>query len=143
MSNDKLSQMFSYLSSAASVAADSVSGAVEQAGKSVNDKYDVIKIRFEIRRLQEDQNKIFSDIGRTLFLSSSNSLNIDVSSDQAAEAQQTVDRLLILADQKQQEIDFALERLAELDATPTCDECANPITSSDRYCATCGTKLSE
>ena len=52
----------------ATLAADEAKAAVHSAGKAVAGKYDEVKMNIELARLSDEQEDVFSDIGRMLFL---------------------------------------------------------------------------
>lgn len=140
---DRINQILHHIASVASTAADGVSGAVQQAGNAVSSKYDEAKLTMEIRRHQDEQNKLFADIGRTLSMIKSGIFDEDSKDQQVIDAQQTIDKLLLLTDQKQQEIDFAVQRLNKLNGAKLCPVCGKISTSSDPYCPACGTRMPE
>lgn len=143
--DSRINQILNHLAGAAVAAADSVNDAV-QAGKAVvGEKYDTVKLRVELTRLQHDQRALFADIGRTMHLIQSGSYAAGTPSaeQQLVDAQQTVDRLLLLADQKQQEIDLVEERLYKLDGSKVCAVCGKVCDEADAYCSKCGAQLFE
>lgn len=142
---DKISQILTHLAGAASAAADGVSDAVHAGKQAVGEKYDEVKLSIELSRLQEEQQKYFRDIGRTMHLIQSGvfAAEDDATQGELVDAQQTIDRLLLLADQKQQEIDQIAQRLSELNGSKMCVVCGKVASSKDSYCAACGTKLSD
>lgn len=144
--DSRINEILTHLACAASAAADSVSDVVQSTGQVVGDKYDVVKLNIELARLQEEQRKLFSDIGRTLFLVKSGEVAADPTPEEAIEpevsdAQQTIDRLLLLADQKQQEIDDITLRLKKLNGATVCIICGKVADSKDIFCSVCGAKL--
>lgn len=139
--NDRVHQILAHLASAASVAADGVSGAVQNAGKSVSNKYDIVKLNIEINRLQDDQKKLFADIGRTMFLIKSDVLEGEGEDSPVAEAQKTIDNLLLIADQKQKDIDALSDRLSRLNGSRVCGICGKVASVDDMYCSACGAKM--
>lgn len=141
--NDKrIEQILNQITSAASAAASGVSDAMQNAGLKVGEKYDVMKVSIELSRIQDEQKKLFTDIGRTLYLiKSSSTTNLDSAQSQLKDAQKTVDRLLLIADQKQQEIDYLAERLAKLNGSKICNVCGKIMPGKDIFCSSCGSKL--
>lgn len=140
--DNRINQILASLATAASTAADGVSDAVQTAGQVVGEKYDAVKLNVELARLQEDQKKLFSDIGRTMFMIQSGAVVAgNEESGELVDAQQTIDRLLLLADQKQQEIDLAADRLYKLNGNVVCNICGKVCSGKDVYCAACGAKL--
>lgn len=144
--NSKIDQILAHLAEAASVAASAATDAVQSAGNVVGDKYNSVKVTLELNRLQDEQSKLFCDIGRTMFLIQTGAF-VDEPKTEAGEvidAQETVDRLLALASDKQQEIDAAAQRLTELSGDRVCAVCGTISTNPrDKFCANCGAKLPE
>lgn len=138
--NSKINQILAHLAGAASAAADGVSGAVHSAGTAVAEKYDAIKLNVELNRLQAEQKVLFEDIGRTMFLIQAGAFNRDTKGE-VVDAQQMVDRFLLLADQKQQEIDLISERLHELNGEKVCPVCGKVCKPEDTFCSACGAQL--
>lgn len=140
--NNRVNQILAHLAGAASSAASGVSDAVHSAGQAIGEKYDSVKLNFELSRLHDDQEKLFADIGRTMYLIQSGAFSTD--SDATAslvDAQQTIDTFLLNADQKQQDIDLAADRLNKLNGSKVCPVCAKISTSKDVFCSTCGARL--
>lgn len=140
--NSRIQQIIAHLAGAASIAADGVTDAVHTAGNAVGEKYDSIKLTVEIRKLQDEQNKLLADIGRALFIVKNGSVpdstesNADVS-----DAQAEIDRILELAAEKQVEIDTASQKLTELQGTKTCHNCNSRTDPANKYCPSCGASL--
>lgn len=148
MSNDnkdnRINQILANLAAAAATAADGVSDAVHSAGQVVGEKYDIVKLNVELTRLQDEQKKLFADIGRTMFLIQAGSVAESAETEgetELDEAQNTVDRLLLLADQKQQEIDLVADRLFKLNGNVVCVVCGKVCNGKDAYCSACGAVL--
>lgn len=147
MSKDKkdnrINDILSHLASAAYAAADTVSDAMQTTGQAVGEKYDAMKLNIELSRLQDEQTKLFSDIGRTMFMIKSGGFDSTVETEEAevVDAQQVIDRLLILADQKQQAIDDISKRLKKLSGAKVCVVCGKVSDNKDVFCAGCGAKL--
>lgn len=140
--NSRINQILENLSSAASVAADGVSDAVQSAGNVVSGKYDNFKLNMELNRLQDEQEQIFSDIGRTMFkLQCSDPTEEKENANELVDVQQEVDHLLLLADQKQQEIDFTADQIFKLSGNVVCEDCGKVCSGKDVFCSCCGSKL--
>lgn len=139
---NRIHEILANLSSAASVAADGVSDAVQNASSVVSSKYDSLKMNIELNRLQDEQDDIFADIGRTMFrLQSGKIVSGSEEQEELINTQQKVDLLLLQADQKQQEIDLIAERIFKNSGSVVCENCGKICTSKDEYCGRCGTKL--
>lgn len=138
--NKGIHQIIEHLSNAASAAASSVGSAAQKAGQYVGEKYDVVKLKIELNRLQSDQKNIFADIGRTMFLLQSGGF-ADNGITNAVDAQQLVDQLLLLAEEKQQNIDELTDKLNQLSGSVVCVVCGRVCDARDTYCPTCGAKL--
>ena len=68
----------------ATLAADEAKAAVHSAGKAVAGKYDEVKMNIELARLSDEQEDVFSDIGRMLFLMHTGAVKDTVMSDEGA-----------------------------------------------------------
>ena len=101
----------------ATLAADEAKAAVHSAGKAVAGKYDEVKMNIELARLSDEQEDVFSDIGRMLFLMHTGAVKDTVMSDEGEKSpQQVIDALLVSAEQVQQEMDVITDKLTVLDA---------------------------
>lgn len=141
--NKKVQQVLTYLADAAAAAAGSVSDVMHTAGHKVGDTYDSIKLNLELSRLLDEQRKLFSDAGRTLYLirSGGYAAAAETAAGEMLDAQQTVERLLFLADQKQQEIDIVTERLGRLNGSRVCAVCGHVSDAKSAFCPGCGNRL--
>lgn len=137
---NRIHQILAHLADAATTAADGMSDAMHSAGTAVGDKYSALKLNIELSRLQEEQRKLFCDIGRTMFLIQSGGAGAD-NGNEMVDAQQTVDRLLLLADQRQQEIDMVSQKLNSLNGDKVCTACGQVCHEVDTFCSSCGAKL--
>lgn len=142
----RLRQIITNMADAAYMAADGVTDAVQTASHVVGEKYDVIKINMEIARLQNEQNRLFESIGFTLYTMQANSKQEPAEADaettaDTISAQQAIERLILLAEQKQLEIDIATEKLQALNGVEACPKCGTPADIDAVYCSACGNKL--
>lgn len=139
----RIQQIMAHLASAASTAADGVSEAVHSAGDAVGEKYSAFKLGVEINRLHDEQNQLFANIGRTMYMIHTGAIPTepDVDDGEMADAQGTVDSLLALAAEKQRAIDEAEEKLQKLNGQKACAVCGTVAEPKDKYCAQCGTPL--
>ena len=109
----------------ATLAADEAKAAVHSAGKAVAGKYDEVKMNIELARLSDEQEDVFSDIGRMLFLMHTGAVQDTVMSDEGEKSpQQVIDALLVSAEK-------------------VCPCCGRICGEHDAFCAVCGTRLSE
>lgn len=142
--NSRIQQIIAHLAGAASVAADGVTDAVQAASSVVGDKYDAMKLTIEIHKLQEEQNHLFADIGRALFIvKTSESPQTSEDESQVAGAQGEIDQLLESAILKQTEINESSEKLAKLTNSRVCSTCGKNCDDKDLYCSSCGAELSK
>lgn len=141
--DSRIDQILSYLAKAAATAADGVNEAVQSAGNVVNDKYSVFKLHLDLNRLQEEQEKVFRDIGRTMFMVKTETFDEKNDEGEAIDGQQAVDELLDLAVEKQDKIDEAAKKVNDLNGDVVCTECGKVSGPKDCYCSACGTKLPE
>ena len=126
-------------------AADEAKSAVQNAATAVGEKYDIVKAGLEMNRLEVRQEAVFSDIGRVLFLVHTGKVKDTMESDEGPRSpQQVIDELLISAEQIQQEIDAAEQRIQqESHKGRFCTKCGREAGEDDVYCAGCGAKLAD
>ncbi|MEF9970568.1 MAG: zinc ribbon domain-containing protein [Ruthenibacterium sp.] len=137
------------LQNLAETAAAATAGArdyVQNAGKAVSDamseKSAAVKLTVELSRLRAEQDHLFSDIGRTMFLINSGAIRPDASENESKKTpQQMIDDLLVSAEQLQQQIDAANDKRSSKDEK-ACPKCGQLCAEQDTFCAICGTKLS-
>lgn len=147
MSNDKkdnrINDILSHLASAAYAAADTVTDAMQSTGQVVGEKYDIVKLNIELSRLQDEQTKLFANIGRTMYMIKSGAFpsTEETKDAETMDAQQTIDKFLIAADQKQQAIDDVSKRLKKLSGVKVCAVCGKVADAKDVYCSACGAEL--
>ncbi|MBD5093333.1 MAG: hypothetical protein HDT26_03400 [Subdoligranulum sp.] len=143
--NSNINAVLQNIVSTAAMAASEARTAVRSAGKAVFEKYDKVKLSVELLRLTEEQENVFSDIGRMLFLMHTGVVTDTVMSDEGEKTpQQVIDALLVSAEQLQQEMDVITDRLAvEDDDERICPECGRICDGGDVFCAVCGTRLAE
>ena len=142
MSNrDFLDELFRHLSDVSQTAIDNMSEAVHSASQAFGDKYDVVKLNIELSRLRAEQERLFENIGRTLFY-----VQFSTKSPQGPDtgnAQETVDELLSFAANKQHEIDDSLAALSKLTGNQTCPKCGKVCDNQDAFCSACGCILND
>ena len=117
---------------------------MESARKSVAEHYDTMKLTVELSRLRTQQERLFADLGRTMFLIKTGSLKANEAERGQKTPQQTVDDLLISAGQLQQEMDeinAELGRAAHNLGKAVCPQCGHQCAEADTFCAACGTQL--
>lgn len=141
--DSRINQILSYLAKAASTAADGVTEAMQSAGDAVNDKYSVFRLNIDLGRLQAEQEKMFMDIGRTMFMVKTGAFDQKDADGEVIDGQDTVDKLLNLAEEKQAEIDEAAKKVSDLSGDIVCPVCSKVSGPKDHYCSACGTKLPE
>ncbi|MGD9560612.1 MAG: hypothetical protein AB7V55_08420 [Oscillospiraceae bacterium] len=141
--DSRIRQILAHLGSAASTAADGVNEAVHSAGEMVGDKYAAFKLGVEINRLQDEQCKLFCDIGRTMYMIHTGAIPSEPENaeGETMDAQQTVDQLLAKADEKQKALDEATEKLNKLNGQKVCAVCGAVANPKDKFCANCGAKF--
>lgn len=132
--DNRMGEILGHLGRAAGAAAGSVSDATKAASAKIGEKYNVLKLNLDINRMHSEQDKLFSEIGRALFM-------VKQGGDDAESTQQTVDDLLGQAEEKQREIDEAGRRLAKLSGKQTCTACGRSCSDEDSFCAACGARL--
>ena len=140
--NSNINGILQNIVSTAAMAASEAKTAVRSAGKRVAEKYDEVKLNVELLRLTEEQENVFSDIGRMLFLLHTGVVTDTVMSDEGEKTpQQVIDALLVSAEQLQQEMDVITGRLAVESDEKICPECGRICGGHDVFCAVCGTRL--
>lgn len=140
--NSNINAVLQNIVSTAAMAASEAKTAVRSAGKAVAEKYDEVKLSVELLRLTEEQEDVFSDIGRMLFLLHTGVVKDTVMSDEGEKTpQQVIDALLVNAEQLQQEMDVITGRLAVACDEKICPECGRVCGGHDVFCAECGARL--
>lgn len=130
----------------ASTAADAAAGAravVMNAKETLGDTYDTVKLNLAWSRLDEEQEHLFSDIGRMLFLIHTGRIGDTVMSDEGEKSpQQVIGALLLNAEQIQQQLDALELKLGErAPCGPICTQCGKHCMAGDRFCHACGALL--
>ena len=138
-----LDQLLDRLLRTASSAADEMHDALHHVGQAASGTYETVKAKLDLGILQDEQNKIFTQIGRLLFLSLPEGRNQPPSPETLKKAERAVSGLLVQADQKQQEIDLLSQRLAGLAGHPLCPACGEAVTAKNAFCPACGAKLKD
>lgn len=143
--DNHIKQILDYLAKAATVAADGVSEVVQRAGNAVGGKYDNFKLGLELNRLHNEQAKMFEDLGRTLFMVKTGAFEAQQTEDgeEPIDGQETVDKLLQLAEEKQAQIDEVAQKLKEASGERACPVCGKVAEHDHIFCPACGTKLPE
>ncbi len=139
-----ISKLLQNIVSTASIAADGARNAMQHAGKAVADKYDEVKLNVELARLEEEQESVFSDIGRMIYLMHTGVVRETVMSDEGEKSpNQVIDSLLVTAEQLGQEMDLITGKLTEFRDEKICPCCGRLCAEQDSFCSVCGTKLEE
>lgn len=142
--NSNINAVLQNIVSSAAIAASEAKTAVRSAKKAVAEKYDEVKLHVELLRLTEEQENVFSDLGRMLFLLHTGVVTDTVMSDEGEKTpQQVIDALLVSAEQLQQEMDVIADKLAITSDERICPECGRICGEYDVFCAVCGTRLAE
>ena len=142
--NSNINAVLQNIVSTAAMAASEARTAVRSAGKRVAEKYDKVKLNVELLRLTEEQENVFSDIGRMLFLMHTGVVTDTVMSDEGEKTpQQVIDALLVSAEQLQQEMDVITDKLSVTSDERICPECGRICGEHDVFCAVCGTRLAD
>lgn len=130
------------LESLAITAQDAADGAKEKmytAGQTITCKYDEAKCNLTLSRLKAEQEQIFLQMGRTLFLFNTGKF-AGVETENTT-PKQIIDHLMIAAEQNQQEIDRILERLQKISNHRYCTACGNRCEDDAKFCGECGNRL--
>lgn len=125
-------------------AADGAMNAMHSASKAVSETYDSVMVNVERSRIENQQEEIFADMGRMLFLMQTGVVKDIVGTDDGDKTpQQVIDALLVEADQCQQQIDLLKDKMSEGKDELVCSNCGRVCDEHDAFCAVCGAKLSE
>ena len=142
--NSNINAVLQDIVSSAAMAASEAKTAVRSARKAVAEKCDAVKLHVELLRLTEEQENVFSDLGRMLFLLHTGVVTDTVMSDEGEKTpQQVIDALLVSAEQLQQEMDVITDRMSVTSDERICPECGRICGEHDVFCAVCGTRLAE
>ncbi|MDO5603192.1 MAG: zinc ribbon domain-containing protein [Oscillospiraceae bacterium] len=125
----------------ASFAADEAKSAMGNAGKAVSNTADLAKANLQLLNLRADQEDIFAEIGKTMYLLNSGALKNDAAQEDGGEAGLKINRLLMKAAEKQSEIDYYTEKLAQRKGGRSCPACGKKCREDDAFCPSCGQKL--
>lgn len=139
--DNRISQILGYLAKAASTAADGVSEVVQNASGKVGDKYDTFRLSIELGRMQAEQERLFYNLGRTLFLTKTGAFSKTDAEGKPVKGETAVDELMAQAKENQAQIDDAKEKMSEANGEVICPNCKKVCRTTDAFCAACGTKL--
>ena len=143
--DSNLSKILHDLANSAADAAAGARSAMMSAKEAIGEKYDNVKLNMELNQLDEQQENVFSDIGRMMFLMHTGKVKDTVMTEDGPKTpQQVIDSLLLTAEQVQQDIDALEAKLGEDDETLAClpcPKCGNVCFEGDHYCSACGERL--
>lgn len=128
------------LAASAASAAEEVRDAVTSAKNTVAEKYDVAKLSMTHTRLQTQQERLFTEIGRAMFLLRAKALP-ETAPEGEKTPRQMLESLLVNAEQVQQELDAVAEKMSAAKSEHVCPLCGRVCPEHDAFCATCGAKL--
>lgn len=138
MDTNDMKKMLAAIAVTAQEAADEAKEKMHSAGQTLSDKYDEAKLNLAFSRTKTEQERIFTDMGRILFLMDTGNAQPE---DTSTAPKQILSHLMVAAEQKQQELDRLRERLEKLNTGKKCPSCGNRCEDDDRYCHSCGAKL--
>lgn len=131
------------IANTAAVAADEAKAAARSAGKAVSSRYDVIKMNIDLVRLQSEQEELFSETGRILFMMHTGmAKDIVMTDDGEKSPQQAIDELLVQSEQLEQEMAVLEEKLGDVKNVKVCPKCGRICDEHNMFCAICGENLS-
>ncbi|MEG0769775.1 MAG: hypothetical protein RSG59_07595 [Ruthenibacterium sp.] len=129
------------LADTAANAAEEACTAAQSAKRAVAGKYDTVKLSMELSHLRTQQERLFADIGRTLFVVQSGGVQADAAQPDGKTPQQIIDGLLVEAAQLQHEMSNTALALGEAKNAHVCPQCTHRCAESDTFCPGCGAKL--
>ncbi len=155
--DSNMTRILQELTGAARDAADKAMAAASAAKDAVSEKYDAVKMALEYSRLEDQQEDVFSDIGRMMFLLHTGKVKDTVATDDGPRTpQQVIDALLLNAEQLAQQMDAIEEKLAleeedeededgqeTFQAMAPCPHCGHLCAEGDHFCSACGGALPE
>lgn len=138
MDKNDMKKMLAAIAVTAQEAADEAKEKMHSASQTLSDKYDEAKLHLAFSRTKTEQERIFTDMGRILFLMDTGSAEAE---DGSASPKQILSHLMVAAEQKQQELDRIRERLEKISTGKHCPVCGKRCEDDDKYCHACGAKL--
>lgn len=150
--DSNMTRILQELTGAARDAADKAMAAASAAKDVVSEKYDAVRMALEHNRLAGEQEDVFSDIGRMMFLLHTGKVRDTVATEEGEKSpQQVIDALLLNAEQLGQQMDAIERRLAEVEASAPapeeeeagepCPFCGHLCAGDDNFCCACGARL--
>lgn len=147
--DSNMTRILQELTGAARDAADKALAAASAAKDVVSGKYDAVRMALEHSRLEGEQEDVFSDIGRMMYLMHTGKVRDTVATDEGEKSpRQVIDALLLTAEQLGQQMDALARRLAEEEAAAPqeeegapCPFCGHLCGEEDNFCCACGAKL--
>lgn len=152
--DSNMTRILQELTGAARDAADKAMAAASAAKDVVSEKYDAVRMALEHNRLAGEQEDVFSDIGRMMFLLHTGKVRDTVATEEGEKSpQQVIDALLLNAEQLGQQMDAIERRLAEVEASASasapeeeeagepCPFCGHLCAGDDNFCCACGARL--
>ena len=141
MMDTDVRKLLQSLADTAANAAEEAKTAVQSASKAMAEKYDTVKLTLELSRLRTQQERLFADMGRTLFFLKTGAVKADEAVDGDKTTQQAIDSILLSAEQVQQQIDAINDKISAAKNELVCSGCGRLCDEHDAFCAVCGTKL--
>lgn len=138
MDTKDVRRMLQGISETAQQAAEDAKQKMYAAQQTISEKCDETKLSFALLRVKAEQEEIFVNIGRVVFLQS---IGNQMFFEQDITPQQIIDHLTIAAEQKQQEIDQIVQRLEKLSDAKYCPVCKKRCDAQAKFCSECGAKL--
>lgn len=132
------------LADTAANAADEAKAAVQSASKAMAERYDTVKLNVELSRLRTQQERLFADLGRMMFLIKTGAVNADGTDPEKEDAktpQQAIDEMLLNAEKLQSEMELINGQLAAAKNESVCPACGHVCSEGDVFCSVCGKKL--
>ncbi len=140
--NQRLQNIVNSAAAAAGEAKTAVRTVSASVSRQMADKYDSVRLRMELGRLGSEQQAVFSDIGRLLFMVHTGAVGKAVETPEGEKTpQQLIDALFVRAEQLRQEMEVISEKLKAGAGRRVCPCCGRACAENDVFCAICGTKL--
>ncbi|MCI6639252.1 MAG: zinc ribbon domain-containing protein [Pygmaiobacter massiliensis] len=129
----EMKKLFSDMAQKAAAAADEAREVLSDAGRTVGEKADIAKLSLELSRLKNEQEAVFTKIGRAFYEQQSAA--------QATEDAPHMETLLAQASEKELLIRELSSRIAQISKKTECPSCHTVCSADAAFCPACGAPL--